>query len=293
MNQDKIGRFIAKIRRELDLTQAQLGQKVGVDHRVISKWETGRYMPDLGYLKSLSEALGVSIDEILVGERIPVEPKENNNNSATNNNNNTLQTKNEASLKAINNYVNSAKKVIIKKSFIIIVVLFLFFLGIISLLLITNNYDNCYVYKITAQSENYNVEGVFTSTPENNILSINLIENVTDFTIDEEMAYDYEYTLYLEDEIITQIGDIGNYKDNMDNQLLSLNEVLQSIHIYVSEDHSYNKFFHMDNYDGLVLKIMYINQDKEQKELDIPLHLSKLFSNDKILYNGGFNFKNG
>ena len=72
MNQQKVGKFIASVRKELNLTQAQLGEKLGVTGKTVSKWETGIYMPDLSLLKSLSEILGVSIYELLDGERIPV-----------------------------------------------------------------------------------------------------------------------------------------------------------------------------------------------------------------------------
>lgn len=70
MNQIKIGKFIAELRKEKNMTQQQLGDKVGVSYKTISKWETGRGLPELATLKPLSEELGISINELLSGERI-------------------------------------------------------------------------------------------------------------------------------------------------------------------------------------------------------------------------------
>lgn len=73
MDQVKIGKFIAELRKEKNMTQQQLGDKIGVSFKTISKWENGRGMPELSLLKPLSEELGVTINEILSGERIQTE----------------------------------------------------------------------------------------------------------------------------------------------------------------------------------------------------------------------------
>ena len=70
MDQIKIGKFIATLRKEQNMTQAELAMKLGVTDRAISKWENGRGLPDLSLVISLSEALDVSINELLSGERI-------------------------------------------------------------------------------------------------------------------------------------------------------------------------------------------------------------------------------
>lgn len=70
MDQIKIGKFIGELRREKKMTQQQLGDKVGVSFKTISKWENGRGMPELSSLKPLSDALQISINELLSGERI-------------------------------------------------------------------------------------------------------------------------------------------------------------------------------------------------------------------------------
>ena len=70
MNQEKIGKFIAKLRKEKNMTQLQLSLKLGVTDRAISKWENGRGMPDLSLMKPLCNELGITINDLLSGEVI-------------------------------------------------------------------------------------------------------------------------------------------------------------------------------------------------------------------------------
>ena len=68
MNQEKIGKFISKVRKEKQLTQKQLAEELGITDRAISKWENGKSMPDLSLLKPLCQILDISINELLEGE---------------------------------------------------------------------------------------------------------------------------------------------------------------------------------------------------------------------------------
>ena len=70
MNQEKIGKFILELRKEKNMTQQELADKIGVTDRAISKWENGRGMPDLSLMKPLCEELGISINELISGEKI-------------------------------------------------------------------------------------------------------------------------------------------------------------------------------------------------------------------------------
>lgn len=69
MDQIKTGKFIATLRKEKDLTQEQLGEKLGVTNKTISRWENGNYMPDIEILSLLSKEFDVSINELISGER--------------------------------------------------------------------------------------------------------------------------------------------------------------------------------------------------------------------------------
>ena len=69
MNQLVTGKFIALKRKQKNLTQEQLAEKLGVSNKTISKWETGKCMPDYSIVKSLCEELEVTVAELLDGEK--------------------------------------------------------------------------------------------------------------------------------------------------------------------------------------------------------------------------------
>ena len=68
MDNVKIGKFIASLRKSKGLTQKELGKKLSVTDKAISKWERGLSFPDITLLNSLAEVLGVKVTEILNGE---------------------------------------------------------------------------------------------------------------------------------------------------------------------------------------------------------------------------------
>ena len=68
MNQEKIGKFIAKCRKQRKMTQSELGEKLGVTEKSISNWENGRNMPDLSLFKPLCKELNISLNDLLSGE---------------------------------------------------------------------------------------------------------------------------------------------------------------------------------------------------------------------------------
>ncbi len=76
MNQIKIGKFIAECRKKAKLTQMQLAEKLGITDKAISKWERGVAMPDSSIMLELCDILGISVNELLSGEKINME---NNN----------------------------------------------------------------------------------------------------------------------------------------------------------------------------------------------------------------------
>ena len=76
MDQYKIGRFIAEKRKQKNMTQEALGEKVGVNNKTVSRWETGRYMPDLDTIPVLCEELGITVNELLCGEKLDENYKE-------------------------------------------------------------------------------------------------------------------------------------------------------------------------------------------------------------------------
>ena len=73
MDQVKIGKFIASCRKEVGLTQAVLAEKLGISDRAVSKWETGKSMPDSGIMLELCDLLKINVNELLSGEKIMTE----------------------------------------------------------------------------------------------------------------------------------------------------------------------------------------------------------------------------
>ena len=73
MDQIKIGKFIAERRKAIDLTQMQLAEKLNITDRAISKWETGRCMPDTSIMVELCRILKISVNDLLSGEVVTMD----------------------------------------------------------------------------------------------------------------------------------------------------------------------------------------------------------------------------
>lgn len=76
MNQIEIGKFIAKCRKEKKITQAQLAEKLNITDRAVSKWETGKSMPDSSIMLELCQLLGITVNELLSGEKVNMDSLE-------------------------------------------------------------------------------------------------------------------------------------------------------------------------------------------------------------------------
>ncbi len=70
MDVKEIGQFLALLRKEKNLTQEQLGEKLGVNNKTVSRWENGNYLPPVEMLQCLSEMYGITINEILSARRL-------------------------------------------------------------------------------------------------------------------------------------------------------------------------------------------------------------------------------
>lgn len=124
MNQEKIGKFIAHLRKEKNMTQVELADKLGITDRAISKWENGRGMPDLSYIQPLCEILNISINELLNGERI---------------NDNQYQEKSEEIIVDTINYTESKLKKSKNKFVAIFVIVILLIVSFVTLFCIDIN----------------------------------------------------------------------------------------------------------------------------------------------------------
>ena len=73
MNQEKIGKFISSLRKEQNLTQEQLAEKLGVSNKSVSRWENGKCLPDVSLYKDLCHILGITLNDFFAGEKIKEE----------------------------------------------------------------------------------------------------------------------------------------------------------------------------------------------------------------------------
>lgn len=69
MTNETIGRFLSAVRKERGMTQEQLAEQLGVSNRSVSRWETGKTLPDLSVMQSICEVLDIRIQELLTGQR--------------------------------------------------------------------------------------------------------------------------------------------------------------------------------------------------------------------------------
>lgn len=84
MSQEKMGKFIAELRKEKNMTQEQLAEKIGVTDKSISRWENGKTIPDLSIIIILSDLFNVEISELLNGRKMSVKELQNKRNLINN-----------------------------------------------------------------------------------------------------------------------------------------------------------------------------------------------------------------
>ncbi len=73
MDQVKIGKFIAECRKKKNLTQMQLAEKLGITDRAVSKWETGKSLPDSSIMLDLCDILNITVNDLLSGEVVTLD----------------------------------------------------------------------------------------------------------------------------------------------------------------------------------------------------------------------------
>ncbi len=73
MNQEKIGKFIANLRKQKNMTQEQLAERLNVSSKSVSRWECGKCFPDVSLLPELCDLLNISLNELLSGKKIETE----------------------------------------------------------------------------------------------------------------------------------------------------------------------------------------------------------------------------
>lgn len=263
MNLQKVGKFIAKMRKKVGLTQSDLGEALGVTGKAVSKWERGLNAPDITVLVELSKILNVTPKEILMGEEI-----ENNLSS---------EDDNEITISSINTYSNYSKKKYMKIIIILVSIIVLIITAFSTTYFITN-YNKCFVYKLSSADESYHLEGLIASNQKENSII------VTDLRTDESnKILNKNVDNYV---IILEIDGLEIYKTAYQyNQEETYLELLKkvSINIINSQVISWDEE-KIINKNKIQIKLLLRNKKNKVSELVIPIKVEKKFSNDKLFY---------
>ena len=261
MDPQKIGKLISSMRKEKNMTQDELAEKVGVNGRTISKWERGINLPTYDNLEYLSLALGITINELMNGEE---------------------DSKNEKSEKSsherIKYYINMAKKKYLIIIFLTTLLLLASFLGIFFI----NNYNKNKVYSMTTLNKDYVINGYLVLTPKQNLIMINNInyQGENSGTIDEPYIRDLKIFLLVDDKQIL------SYTKNYANQEDYLSNILDEVTIILDEDkkHNTNVITYAIWKENVKLVMEYIDINDNTSKIELPLTLNEIFASNKLIY---------
>ena len=142
MNQEKIGKFILKLRKEKNMTQQELADKLNVTDRAVSHWENGRSIPDVSLFKPICEIFDISVNELITGDKLSKEK--------------LIKQSDENIINTINHSNREKNK---SKKIIIILVIVIIFLIVIALLSIKSKFPKIDLYHFSIQeNESKNLE---------------------------------------------------------------------------------------------------------------------------------------
>lgn len=246
MDNGKLGKFLAALRKEKRLTQEKLAKLIDCDNKTISKWETGIYTPPIQYLTKLSELYDISIVELMQCER----NKSNEDDS---------KIRDENLLSNINSYNKITKKrVIINSLIIFLITIIAFSISIISIKIKEWN-----VAALTSVDEKYFVEGNIIYNNETIIYNIKEIQFNSKYigTTLEPKIYNLEVSLYYDNNLIVTKTD--EYEEST-----LIHTAFQNIYFSEQSENKYSK-----NKD---LKILITYRDDEDiKKTEIILLKTK------------------
>lgn len=259
MNIEKMGKYIAKLRKNAGLTQGELAEKIGVNSKTISKWETGINAPDTVLLYELSKALNVNIKDILNGEE--VQSQKNDNETIT---------------KSINFY----NKMFKKKTICISVIIILFITILFSILYTITNYNKNQLYDINASNDDFTINGFLITNPKESLFIIdNFSYQAADLSTNKEPKIN-NYYVFIKDET----GETTYYSMEYNNDnYLSISDIIEKTYVLFTIRKEESFLVKEDKLNNLYISIYYDYND-ERIENKIKLNFNKHYSNNKIIY---------
>ena len=234
MDQEKIGKLIAKQRKMKGLTQQQLGDMVGVGYRAVSKWETGLTMPDISNINELCKILDITSDELLKGE---LNKKENKRQHKLN------------------------------RLLIISIIIFIIIITIVLIkIFIINN--KLYEYSLNTDNHGCYIEGIATYKGSRLSLNINKIL-FDDYNINQASIKNYQYRIASANKIIFGFG----YNDMNENisKPMSIYEFQKIFTINYNDIPATNKEWILKNNLTLEINLVDVNDNVINKKIEIVL----------------------
>ena len=264
MNQEKIGEFIAKLRKEKNMTQEELGNILGVTGKAVSRWETGNGVPDISIVNNVSEVLEVTTTELLNGERVT-----------------SLKNKNLDEI--TENSIDFYKSKLIKKFKKVLVILLSIIFALTSILLLifyVNNYNKYQLYRISSGTSKVSLSGILSINNDRNTLVISKL-NYMDNNIGN--IYNLEYELVVGGKSFYKIGNIDDFIYDSDYKLISFNSYIKTVNIYINEI-SKDILNEIINENEIFVNLRYIGEDKNIYNYSFSIRFEKEYSNSRLIY---------
>lgn len=248
MDNNKIGKLIAELRKKKGLTQQDLGDMVGVGFKAVSKWECGTTLPDITIINEVSKILGITTDELLAGEL------------------NKLEEVIEEKIEEPNNDKKKKPKLIITISILTILLVF------ITSLFIYQNSNKTYTYNLVSEKNDIYIRGKAYLKKDKITMNINELR-FKDNEFNKIIIENYEYSILLNNELLFGYGylDLHTTLKSSTNIKKLLSEFKPNIDINakVSKNDIKEKEW--------ILKFKFLTPEKEiiEKEIELIFNLAK------------------
>lgn len=240
MDQVKIGKLIARLRKNKGLTQRELGEMVGVGFRAVSKWENGITCPDISIINELSEILGISADELLKGEIS----------------------------KSLHTEQPEQKKKLNLKNLFYIIPIFLVIALSITLVIVDKNKTE--VYKLETEDEEYFIEGEVIFKGKEIIININKL-SFENKEFQKVMIKNYQYELYSKNNLLVGEGYIPT--SSLLTAPISIRDYTKEFKIKYEKNNPIKKSNLIKN--GLNLNFYFVDEKNNKIEKNIKIWLLK------------------
>lgn len=263
MDNDKVGHFIAKLRKKKGLTQDELGNMLGISGKSVSKWERGLNMPDISLIYKLSEVFDVDLNQLLNGEDAikSVVDLQNEENAV-----NTLKI--ESDDKSLRKTKKKSKK---RLKFKIIISLIIIVLFVIAFVIWVHNKGDSYA--VESSTEGFTVDGKLTIEDNGYVLYVSNISCLFEECLTETINT-AQYSVAINNNVLFRSG-ILDYTSKKEK--ITLDDYLKNITIGVHDDYrfyGFNKNNIIGNSDLIYVHLELSLGNGKIKKYDINLQIT-------------------